>query len=278
MSPYLYQSGHHKMVSKISFSLLFFLISTSYFSFSQEAVEIRQYSVKEARQAVAVDKNNFYVINNSSIVKYKKSDGAIAGQWDGVKMGIRHLNSGVVINGKLYCANSNFPTIPMASSVEIFDVKTLQHAGNHSFGIATYGSLTWIDYHKGKWWAGFAQYGGKDASEGKDPSWTTVVRFNKDWQQEEAWVFPKEIVKAFGTRSNSGGAWGNDDLMYCTGHDAPELYIMKEPRTGYTLQHVGTLPVPIQGQGIAIDHSVKNRLIIYGIKRATNSISVVEIK
>jgi hypothetical protein len=266
------------MVFKISFSFMILLISIPYNSFSQEAVEIKQYPVKEAKQAVAVDKNNFYIINNSSIVKYKKSDGTLVGQWDGAKMGVRHLNSGVVIKDKLYCANSNFPTIPMVSSVEIINVKTLQHAGNHSFGIAPYGSLTWIDYKKGKWWAGFAQYGGKDASEGKNPSWTTIVRFNKYWQQEEAWIFPGDIVKAFGTRSNSGGAWANDDLLYCTGHDAPELYVMKEPETGYTLQHISTIPVPIQGQGIAIDHSVKNRLIIYGIKRANNTISVVEIK
>ncbi len=261
----------------VYFLLLYFFFIHSYL-FSQEATEIRQYQVVQAKQAVAVDKNYFYAINSSSIYKYKKKDGTIAGRWDGINDGIKHLNSGVVINGRLYCANSNFPTIPMASSVEIFDTKALTHIGSHSFGIATYGSLTWIDYKKGKWWAGFAYYGGKNSSEGKDPGWTTVVKFNTHWQEEESWIFPANIVKSFGTESNSGGTWGKDGLLYCTGHDAPELYVMKIPTVGYTLEHVKTIPLPFHGQGISIDYSVKGRLVIYGIKRAANSISVIEIK
>ena len=247
-------------------------------SFSQTIQEIRSFQVTEAKQAVAVDEDHFYVINNSTITKHSKSDGKQLALWDGSKEGIKHLNSGVVIKGKLYCANTNYPEIPMASSIEIFDVRAMQHIGNHSFGIAEHGSLTWIDQKDGFWWSGFAHYAGKEASEGRDVRWTSVVKYDSEWRQLESWIFPKELVDRFTPKSNSGGAWGKDGLLYCTGHDQPELYVMRLPKTGFTLEHVKTLPAPVHGQGIAMDHWAKEKQIIYGINRAENKVISAEIK
>lgn len=246
-------------------------------SVAQTVKEIKKFRVTEAKQAVAVDERFFYVINNSTVTKFSKNDGKQVAAWDGSKEGIKHLNSGVVIKGKLYCANSNYPEIPMASSVEIFDVNTMQHIGNHSFGIAEHGSLTWIDQKDGYWWIGFAHYAGKEASEGRDVRWTSLVKYDMDWRATESWVFPKNIVALFTPKSNSGGAWGKDGLLYCTGHDAAELYVLRLPKSGYTLEHVNTLPAPIQGQGIAIDHSVKDKLLLYGLNRSENTITLSEI-
>ena len=237
------------------------------FVLAQQANLVRSFQIELAQQAVAVSQNYFYVINSKTIVRYEKKTGRVVTRYDGAKDGIKHLNSGIILNGKLYCANSNFPGTPMTSSIEIFDARTLEHIGNHSFGIAVQGSVTWIDRKNGYWWVGFAQYSGKNSREGKDNRWTTVVKYNKKWQQEEAWVFPDNIVKAFGTMSNSGGTWGKDGYLYCTGHDAAELYVMKVPDRGYTLQHIRTIPAPIHGQGIAIDHSEKKKLLMYGIGR-----------
>jgi hypothetical protein len=244
----------------------------------QTATELRKFPVTEAKQAVAVDAQFFYVINNSTIIKYDKVSGKLAGQWDGEKEGIKHLNSGVIIKGKMYCANSNYPEIPMSSSVEIFDVKTLQHIGNHSFGIAQHGSLTWIDQKDGFWWIGFAHYGGKESSEGRDVRWTSLVKYDLEWRQTEAWVFPKNLIALFTPKSNSGGAWGNDGFLYCTGHDRAELYVMQLPEHGYTLDHVRTIAAPIQGQGIAMDKSVKGKVLLYGINRAEHTVTLSEIK
>ena len=245
---------------------------------AQEAKLISTFTVKEAKQAVAVDKSHFYVINNSTVQKYTKNDGKLVHSWDGSQRGLKHLNSGVVIKGKLYCANSNYPEIPMASSVEIFDAKTLQHIGNHSFGINNHGSLTWLDQKDGFWYIGFAHYGGKEASEGRDVRWTSFVKYTLDWKEVETWVFPKNIVELFTPKSNSGGAIGNDGLLYLTGHDRPEIYVMKIPSRGYTLEYVRTIPVEIHGQGIAIDRTVKDRVVVYGINRAENTVVVEDIK
>jgi hypothetical protein len=265
-------------MSRIILLIFVFVSLARVNSAAQSAIEIRKFKVNEAKQAVAVDKQFFYVINNSTISKFTKTDARLVKTWDGTKEGIKHLNSGVVIKGKLYCANSNYPEIPMASSVEIFDVHTMQHVGTHSFGIAEHGSLTWIDQKDGSWWIGFAHYGGKDASEGRDVRWTSLVRYDLAWRQVESWIFPKDIVALFTPKSNSGGAWGNDGLLYCTGHDRPELYVMKLPASGYTLEHLRTIPAEIYGQGIAADHSVKNKLVLYGLNRAAGTVTVSEIR
>lgn len=256
-------------------------------SFAQEAggktviaaaKEVKRYKVDEAKQAVAVDKQFFYVINNSTITKHRKSDGVQVGMFDGRPQGVlTHMNSGVVLDGKLYCASSNYPEEPMFGSIEIFDVATMQHAGNHSFGIG-HGSVAWIDEHDGFWWVGFAQYTGKGGSEGKDTRWTTVVKYTKDWQEKEAWAFPKQLIAEFTPKSNSGAAWGKDGFLYCTGHDKTELYVMKIPEMGATLQHLKTITTTIAGQGIAIDRTVNDRLLVYGISRADNVVSVCEVQ
>lgn len=256
-------------------AILLLLVGRSTFG---QAVNIKSFKVEEAKQAVAVDKDHFYVINNSAIRKYTKSDGKLVASWDGTALGIQHLNSGVVIKGKLYCANSNFPDMPMASAVEIFDVKTMQHVGNHSFGISPYGSLTWIDQKDGYWYIGFAHYSGKNASEGRDVRWTSLVKYNADWVQVEAWTYPKNLLELFAPMSNSGGAWGNDGLLYLTGHDHPELYAVKLPKSGYILEYVKTIPVSMPGQGIAFDRDVKGKVIVYGIHRAHKEVVIDEIK
>ncbi|WP_157474635.1 hypothetical protein [Dyadobacter sp. Leaf189] len=245
---------------------------------AQSVRELSSIQVKEAKQAVAVDGGFFYVINNSTISKYSKKSNTLVKTWDGEKDGIKHLNSGVVIKGKLYCANTNYPEIPMASSLEIFDVNSMEHIGSHSFGIAPHGSLTWVDQKDGSWYAGFAHYGGKEASEGRDVRWTSLVRFDMEWRELESWVFPKNLIALFTPKSNSGGGWGADGNLYCTGHDRAELYVLKLPKSGYTLEHVATIPAPIEGQGIAFDHTVKGTVVLYGIKRSENAVTVSEIK
>lgn len=266
----------NKNVKLLSTCLITAFLSN--FAFGQAAVERNRFKVPEAKQAVAVDESYFYVINNSTISKFEKSGGKLISTWDGAKEGIKHLNSGVVIKGKLYCANSNYPEIPMASAVEIFDVKKMEHVGTHSFGIAEHGSLTWIDQKDGFWWIGFAHYGGKEASEGRDVRWTSLVKYDKEWRQVESWVFPKNIISLFTPKSNSGGAWGKDGLLYLTGHDRKEVYVMKLPKSGYTLEHLKTVPAPIEGQGIAMDQSKSKQVILYGIIRSENTVTVSEIK
>ena len=215
--------------------------------------EIARFDVPEARQGIAVDEHFFYAIDNSRIGKYRKDNGERLAAWQGEKDGpIIHLDSGMIFNGKLYCAHSNYPGIPMTSSIEVWDAESLQHIDSHSFGIYR-GSCTWVDRHDGFWWAAFAHYEKWKAETFKGTEWTSVVKFDDQWQELASWVFPAPVVERFRPMSNSGGSWGPDGLLYCTGHDRAELYALQLPAMGSELIWKKTVPIPVLGQGIAWD-------------------------
>ena len=237
--------------------------------------EIMRFDAKEARQGIAVDDKHIYVIGTQEIGKYLKKDGTHIKSWVGEEDGpIIHLDSGVIIDGLLFCAHSNYPGIPMTSSIEIWNAETLEHIDSHSFGI-NWGSCTWVDYYDGYWWASFAQYEKWKHATGKGSEWTTVVKFNNEWQELGAWIFPENIVQRFRPMSNSGGSWGPDGLLYCTGHDHPELYGMKIPQIGSILEFIKTIPIDNTGQGIAWDRS--NPGIIYTISKKDRQVRVFEL-
>lgn len=164
------------------FSIILFALSC-YISNSQDIVKV--YNVPSSKQAVAVDSKYFYVINNSSITKHQKSDGLLVDSWEDKDSLIHHMNSGIIIGNKLYCINSNYPEIPMASSLEIFNPITLEHVSNHSFGILN-GSATWVDRYKNYWYVAFAHYSGKDGTTGQDNAWSRLVKFDRKWRQIES--------------------------------------------------------------------------------------------
>ena len=242
---------------------------------------IQRFQIKEARQAVGVDDMAFSAVDNTAIAKYDKKTGQRLAEWDGAGTGAIHLDSAVVVDGKLYAAHSNYPDWPMASSIEVWDAATLKHIESHSLGIER-GSLTWLDRDaKGQWWGAFANYNrvfDKSPIAYGNKYNTQVVRFDADWHVAEAWVFPDALVEKFDDMSNSGGAGGPDGRLYVTGHDNPELYVIELPEIGATLKWVGTIPAEIGGQGFAFDHSQPG--VIYGIirKKDGNEVTVSRLK
>src|SRR5690606_24120664 len=99
------------------------------------ATEVGRFSAPDARQGIAVDGSHLYVIANRSIAKYTK-DGVLVARWEGAPDGpIQHLNGGIVRDGNLFAAASNYPDLPMVSSIEIWDVQTMEHVESVSFGI-----------------------------------------------------------------------------------------------------------------------------------------------
>ena len=234
------------------------------------------FEAANAKQAVAVDDRYVYAINNDRITKHDKQTGEPLANWKGKKrkIPIIHLDSGLVHEGLLYAAHSNWPHWPMTSSVEIWDTETMEHVGSHSFGIHR-GSLTWLDRHDGFWWAAFANYDRvqKGASEpyGHTDN-TQMVKMDDNFQILEAWIFPKELLDKFRPMSNSGGSWGPDGRLYITGHDLPEAYVVELPKAGSTLSWTMTVSLPdLEGQGIAWDRAVAEP-ILYGIQRSTRRV------
>jgi len=170
----------------------------------------------------------------------------------------------------------------MTSSIEIWNAEDMSHIATHSFGVNR-GSLTWLDRHEGVWWGAFANYD-KVQSDQSSPyghtDRTQVVRFDDDFVVVESWTLPKEILDRMRPMSNSGGSWGSDGLLYLTGHDHGELYVMEIPQAGSVLHWAATVEVPImEGQGIAWDRTSDESIIwaIYKQDRRVLKVSMPEI-
>lgn len=207
---------------------------------------IRRWKAPEATQGVAVDARHFYAVANSRIAKYDRVTGTKVAEWSGDKGRFPHINSCEIIGKALVCASSNFPATPMTSAVEIFDPVGMVHLRTVALG-QQIGSLTWLDRKDGSWWAAFANYDNKGGEPGHGSAYTQLVRFDDQWRRLESWSFPADVVARFTPMSSSGGGWGPDGLLYVTGHDHPELYVLRLPKGGSTLDHLATISAPIEG-------------------------------
>lgn len=232
---------------------------------SELSVRLRQsISVPEAHQAVAVDATSFYAIASRAIARYEKGTNNPLVNWASPEgSAILHLNSGVVVDGRLYCANSNWPKSPLKNSMEIFEAETLRHLESKPFS-ETAGAINWIDRHRGSWWIVFAHYGDEAVRQ------TKLVRYDDQWNSTGQWTFPESVIQRFLPHSNSGGAFGPNGRLFVTGHDHAELYVLDVPDEGGELNHIGTIAAPIAGQGIAWDRSDIGTL--FGIVRRSQEV------
>jgi len=222
---------------------------------AQDAVaakELRRIPADEANQGVASDVRFVYAIADSKIGKYDKATGKRVALFEGDPKVFIHMNSCSVVATELVCAMSNFPNLPQVSSVEWFSTQTLKHVRSHSFG-PTRGSMTWIDWHDGAWWVCLANYDGKGGDPARDHTVTTLLKYSPQFIEQGAWVFPKNVLESFGHMSASGGRWGKDGFLYVTGHDLPEMYVLKLPKAGGRLEYVRTIALPTGGQAFDWD-------------------------
>jgi hypothetical protein len=235
--------------------------------------QIAQFNIPGASQGVAVDRDYFYAVDNRAIAKYRKDSGEFVNRWeDRAGDHFIHLDSAVAVDGKIYAAHTNWPQLPVNSSVEIWNAGTMKHIRTHTFDRPELGWLTWLDFHDGHWWGTFAHYdlagpGGMPYGGGKAN--TLLARLDQDWNICKFWRFPAQLLDKFGAMSNSGGSWGPDGFLYLTSHDLAEVYQIKLPADGSVLEMAKMLPLNIRGQGIAWDRHQGN--VLYGIIRATGA-------
>ncbi len=218
------------------------------------AEELAALNAPDATQGAAADADHFYAVANYVIGKYERKTGKLASRWLGKRGGlIGHLNSCYAEAGRLYCANSNHPHLPMASSIEIFDTKTMRHVESKSFGVLDEGSLVWFDHYKDGWIAGFAQYDDETGLPFKDHSYAAIVTYDKDWRKTGGYALPASILEKMAPQAASGGAMGRDGRLYVMGHDLPEMYVLEFPPMGPVMIHAATIAVPAEGQAFAFD-------------------------
>jgi N-acyl-D-amino-acid deacylase len=226
-------------------------------------VETRALPAPEAVQAAAADAQSVYAIGSAVIGKYDRATGQHVANSTG---DAKHLNSGFLWEGKLYCAHSNFPRKPEQSEIKVLDPETMQLATAVDFGESN-GSLTWVVHEDGFWWATFAFYGEANGR-------TRLVKFDDQWQEIGVWTFPAEVVKDLGKYSISGGVW-KDGRLLATGHDHRVIYRLRVPEHPGVLELEAVLPSPFPGQGIANDPKTGGLL---GIRRDKKQVVFGELR
>lgn len=252
-------------------------LSVSELSVSEPVPTSIRFNADDAVQGVAVDDSYLYAISNARISKHRKHDGALVQRWPqkaADELAITHLNSAVVHEKRLYAAHSNWPHTDIRNSIEVWTTDKLKHIATTAMSTNdTY--LTWLDYHHGSWWAAFVDY--PTALQDFSPHnfsdlKTRVVQMDEGFRVLKQYRLPVALLQRLYPMSNSGGSWGTDDLLYLTGHDHPELYVMRAPPTGNTLIWVKTISWPeIQGQAISWDRfALEPRL--FGIRRSSREI------
>jgi len=273
-----------KQFSSVAIQCLCVLATSSVFAQPPEfdGKIVKQFEADNAYQAVAVGQDVFYAISNVRLTRHDKNTGRALQQWnDGSQLSspLVHLDSGVVLDEKLYSAHSNYPGWPMTSSIEVWDITNMQHIDSHSFGVM-FGSLTWMDRHNGSWWGAFANYDivqrGMTEPYGETRN-TVIVQFDDSFEVLQSWSLPAEILRRMSPMSNSGGSWGSDGYLYLSGHDDPEIYVMALPGVGSELDWLATVRVPgLNGQGIAWDRWIDDNTL-WAILRNTRQVLRIEM-
>lgn len=236
-----------------------------------DAEETGRWEAREAGQGAAATGRSFYAIVNHAIGRYDKHTGERVAGWVGPRRGlIRHLNSCFVERRRLWCANSNHPQVPMASSIEIFDTRTLEHLESRSLGIMDEGSLVWFDRLGDGWIVGFAHYNDETGLPYKTNAYAGVYTFDKEWRKTGGWMLPDALVELMEPQAASGGALGSDGLLYVMGHDRKEMYVLGAPLMGPKLIHVATIDINAEGQAFAFDPTEERT--VYAISRPNREV------
>jgi hypothetical protein len=164
----------------------------------------------------------------------------------------------------------------MASSIEVYDTDSMDHVQSLSLGVLEEGSLTWFDHLGDGWIAGFAHYDEGGGLEYKDHSFASIVRYDSSWRRQGGWMIPETVIERMKPYAASGGALGPDGLLYLTGHDRPEMYVLAAPTMGPKLIHVATIAIDIEGQAFAFDKSAAIPTV-WGISRPNREVRAFQL-
>jgi len=227
-----------------------------------DAELLREYDAPLARQGVTVDAISFFAISDTAVARHARRGGREIARWQSVgRAGVAHLGGCVVTGlGELVCANSNFPARPTAGSIEWFDPATLAPKRSRSLG-PTDGVLVWIDELADGWLAGFAHSTGPGDASGRDARHTRIVRYDRYWIEQDAWLLPEPVYTRLGPRGLTGGSVGPEGLLYVGGDATGELHALARPAQGPILVHVASVGSIEADRAFAWDRDGDERLI-----------------
>lgn len=242
------------------------------------AEPLMTYPAPLAKQGVAIGPSGFFAVAETGIARHARRGGREVARWQSVgREGVAHLSSCVMTREReLLCGNSNFPSLPMAASLEWFNPATLAPLRTRSLG-PTDGSLVWVDELAGGWLAGFAHIEGRGGVPGRDHRFSRVSQLDPYWVEVQAWLLPDSVLEQLAPGGLSGGSVGPDGLLYATGNDRPEVYALARPSQGTTLVHVATIELGTAARAIGWDRFSDDRILWTAAEREVRTFRVPRI-
>jgi hypothetical protein len=223
---------------------------------------------------VAVDKDHFYAINDTSISKHNIVTGDVITQTSFENHSrIKHLNSGVVHADRIYvCNNPNdFNTI------EVFNTN-LEH--KYTIDIAgNCGSLKAIDYYKSRWWGCFVhtEHDGVNTIIAEmyspSPDLHATDKIHK-WTIRNRFHFPDDARKDMCSNNVSGFTFGPRGLVYATVDTTNSLYVMHMSYNTQTMTLDEIISLDgVDGKSIVWD---RKRKLLFGVNNEKGDIVLFE--
>lgn len=217
-----------------------------------------------ATQAAAADQEHVYAISSTTVARYDRATARLMAT--ATTPDTKHLNSGFVHDGKVWCAHSNYPATPHESDIRVYDPAADTLRVEHVFRDPP-GSLVWCVVREDRWWCCFAHYG-------DDNPRTVLVEYEPGGfaRERRRLRFPADVVADWHGMSGSGGIWDGDTILV-SHHHVRVLYRLRLPAAGDALELVEALHCPFPGQGFAAD-PVTGGLI--GIDRGRRAVVFAE--
>lgn len=218
----------------------------------ESAVPALRIAAPEARQGVTSDGTYIYAVDNATIGKYMIATGDRVALFEGDKEHFKHMNSCAFVGELLACAASNYPATPHQGSIEYFDPDELRHLRSVQLEDNP-GSLTVFGERDSGKWAIFANYDGKGGEAGKDHRDTVYAEMSPANRVTRTIRFPAAVLDRLAPYSISGAAWSTDGLIYVSGHDKPEIYVLRLRDGEQAFEYIATIPTVTNGQAIDFD-------------------------
>ncbi len=214
----------------------------------------------EATQAAAADERFVYAIANKVVAKYDRATGRLLERSTG---DATHLNTGYFLDGKMYCAHSNFPSKPEHSEIKVLDPAKMVLLDGEGF-----------------WRQRWQPHLGRA---GRRPLVGAISR-------STAKRMPKPISPSstIGAKSRGGFIRRGDQVVrreqrvvriwqdgrcWSPATTSARCSVLTVPEEGRVLRHVATVAAPFTGQGFATDPKTGG---LIGIDRAQRQIIFAE--
>lgn len=225
--------------------LMIAIISLLYFLISKKEKFQRKYSVKENKDAFAINSKYFFTTNNNKIEKYDKNTGK---KIKHKRYNFNKIKDSKIVNGNLIVLVNN--------RLVWIDIDTMNIINTMIMPMVK-PNVSWFDRAWDKWWV--CEIDNIETTERKIAK---IYCFNDNWDLEGFWIIPNKII---GRKFNRlSGIWFKQYLCICLSIDENYtiIYIMELIGDKVNATVIDKIELNFECQSFAFDKD-KNKICLW---------------